>query len=219
MRYGVYSLSLVVVLAVAAAADQNSDKENAFKQKAINSGVLEGTLTELDTTNKWFTVKLTQKTPKGPNVQAQQNLASLNRQLVGALRSGNAGQVANIKAEIAKNQNNLTLYDEKHYNFDLKSADNLKVRLTKLPVVLDDKGKPKKYTQKERDALKGPDRNLPGYQSEFGNLKTGQKVKVTLSKKKEAPRPSSKDKDADKDDGGKRLTATMIEIKEEEPSK
>src|SRR5206468_1383639 len=45
---------------------------------------------------------------------------------------------------------------------ELQAADDIKVRIPKPPPAFDDKGRPKKYSEKELRELKGPG-NLPGY--------------------------------------------------------
>lgn len=66
--------------------------------------------------------------------------------------------------------------------------DDLKVRVAQLPPAFDDKGKPRKYTSKELEELKGPDRRLPGYAGSLEDLKPGQIVEVHLVRKAGAPK-------------------------------
>jgi hypothetical protein len=75
-------------------------------------------------------------------------------------------------------------FEQRH---TLQAADDVKVRLSYPPVGVDEKGRPKRYSQKELQALRGPDKKLPGYESDFDNLRAGQIVRVTLVQKKEAP--------------------------------
>ena len=77
----------------------------------------------------------------------------------------------------------------------LPVSDDVKVRRMNLPVDFDDKGKPKRYTQKERDELRGPDKKLPGYMAALDDLKPGQFVEVQLVRKAGQPK-NPKDKDA-----------------------
>ena len=72
-----------------------------------------------------------------------------------------------------------------------------KVRTYDLPPNYDEKGNVKKYTAAELKDLKGKDSNLPGYESSFDQLQTGQVLKVTLARTKE---PAKSDKDNDKDE-------------------
>jgi len=82
------------------------------------------------------------------------------------------------------------------HDFEVQAAEDVKVRILQLPDAFDEKGNAKKYTAQELKDLKGSNTSLPGYTSEFANLKNGQTVTVTISKKK----PETKDKDAKADD-------------------
>jgi hypothetical protein len=220
MRRGLFWISFAVALVVALpslAADKTSDKTDP-KDKLVASAYFDGSLTQLDTTSKWFTVQVTQKI-QVPNLDAQRNLASLQQQKFDALRIANpidrAQKLQSINVEIAKNVQNQFSYQDKHYTFELQAADTMKVRLRNPPVAFDDKGKPKKYTSKELAELKGPDKKLPGYTGDFDNLRTGQKVGVYLAKKKYAGKAAkSDDKDAPSD---KRLSVVMIVILQDAP--
>ncbi len=86
-------------------------------------------------------------------------------------------------------------------DIELQTTDDFKVRMLQPPVDFDDKGKPKKYTSKELQDLKGPDPKLPGFMADFDSLKPNQLVKVYLAKRKDAPAPLvSKPKVKNKDD-------------------
>src|SRR5579875_2122970 len=62
---------------------------------------------------------------------------------------------------------------------ELTATDDVKVRTKYPPPKFDDKGRPKPYTRKELQELKGNDK-LPGFPAEFSDLKAGQIVEVTL---------------------------------------
>jgi hypothetical protein len=87
--------------------------------------------------------------------------------------------------------------------FNLQGTDKTIVRLAKLPVVYDEKGNVKEYTEQEKKEKKGKDSKLPGYEAVFGNLEVGQLVKITVSSKKPTPKDKSdsprEKKDADKE--------------------
>lgn len=76
------------------------------------------------------------------------------------------------------------------------AADEFKVRMSYPPPQFDAKGKPKRYTKKELQELKGNDR-LPGYPAEFSDIKAGQIVEVTLLQKKRGARPVRRAKDGE----------------------
>src|SRR5258708_23890524 len=80
--------------------------------------------------------------------------------------------------------------------FKIDILDEVKVRRMNPTPAFDDKGKPKPYTAKELKNLKGPDPKLPGYNSDYDELKKGQTVKVFLGMKKEEPSNSSSTKEA-----------------------
>jgi hypothetical protein len=79
-------------------------------------------------------------------------------------------------------------------NVDFHTADAVKVRIMNPPLQFDDKGNAKQYTKDELEAMKGKDKDLPGYESTLDSLKVGDTIKVTLS----TPKPAKKDdKDSD----------------------
>jgi hypothetical protein len=84
-----------------------------------------------------------------------------------------------------------------HRDYELKPADDMKVRLANPPAAFDEKGKPKRYTAKELKELKG-EGNLPGYQAGLESLRANQVVTVYLSAKKRAA-PPKKGKELDKE--------------------
>jgi len=77
------------------------------------------------------------------------------------------------------------------------SAEDVKVRFKDPPSAFDEKGNIKKYTAEELKELKGPDKNLVGYEGSVDKLAIGMEVKVTTVKAKAKPAPK---KDADKKD-------------------
>ena len=87
-------------------------------------------------------------------------------------------------------------------DIEIQATDDVVVRRYQPREEFDDKGKPKKYTKKEKLELKGPDKKLPGYTAEFGDISTDQMVQLTLVRKKGGPvvkaprRVKGKDKDA-----------------------
>jgi hypothetical protein len=103
---------------------------------------------------------------------------------------------------------------------DFQATEDVKVRTMILPEQFDDKGNIKKYTKEEKEALKGKDRTLPGYESSLENLQVGQKLRVVLAPVKKKPAEKDKDKDADLDkdkDAEKKMQVKLIVILEEAP--
>jgi hypothetical protein len=88
-----------------------------------------------------------------------------------------------------------------HVDLELEADDTTKVRTDFLPEILDENGKPKRYTKDEVAALKG-DSNLPGFKATYDNLKPGQIVRVRLGPK-DSEKKDSKD-DIKKDDNDKK---------------
>ena len=83
-------------------------------------------------------------------------------------------------------------YKQGHKNVEFGQADEVIVRNANPPIFYDN-GKPRKPTQKELKEAKG-ESNLPGYQSELGNLKKDQLVTVYYQTPK---KPSGKKDDVD----------------------
>jgi hypothetical protein len=100
-----------------------------------------------------------------------------------------------------------------HKNIDFHTADDVKVRIMSPPVQFDDKGNPKQYTKEELDALKGKDKDLPGYESTIDSLKVGDTVQVTLKPPKSEKKDGDKDSDPKKDaEAQKSNEVTLIVI-------
>jgi hypothetical protein len=97
---------------------------------------------------------------------------------------------------------------------ELQVSDDVRVRLANPPPKFDDKGNPKKYTQKELKSLKGPG-NTWGYPGDFDSLKQNQVVHVFLKKPKEAPKTSTGGKKTEKDSAEAKPIVYMIYILQE----
>jgi hypothetical protein len=218
MRRNLLWLCLLLVLGIslpAFAADDSSDpttKPDATDKKVydklIKSGKsFGGRLVKVDSDKRVLTVEVTYKSPK-QDPQAVQHLANLQRQMVEAQLHRNPVErikhLNHIQMEIGKATNNL--YKDQAQKIELDAPDNMKVRTLVLPVEFDDKGKPRKLTDKEKRELKGPDPTLPGYTGDFDSLKADQKVEVHLAKMP----PKSKDKDKDKDTDNTETTRPKI---------
>jgi len=169
----------------------DKEKKTTTKEKALKAGEpFVGKLTQVEGAQRYLTVQVTYKSTQ-ENPQAAVNMANLRRQLIG---NRDPNSIANIRLEMAKNQQNL--YKDQTKNLELAAGDDMKVRTMLPPVEYDDKGKVKKLTPKELKALKGPDQNVPGFPADFDNLKPGQTVRVYVTKpKKDLARGKPKDKD------------------------
>jgi hypothetical protein len=180
-----------------------SSRKAPTKEKT-RSDIVVGKLTQVEGTQRYLTVQVTTKVPQ-ENAGAAQNLANLRQQLLGAK---DANSIRNIQIETMKNQQQLVTYKDVTKNVEIQADDNMKVRTLLLPVEYDEKGRPRKLTEKEKKALKGPDATQPGYMADFDSLKPGQEVKVFLAKSKNAHKAKGKDAA----DSKEKPKATMILI-------
>lgn len=181
--------------------DLDKDKKNDAKdEKLVKAVEITGTVTQLGE-DKSITVKVTHKYME-PNASAFQNQQNLARRQLDIIRNPNpnerARQLYQLQIDIANNQRNLYTAKEKHQDVHFLPADSLILRSAQPPLAFDDKGNPRKYTKAELDELKGADPKLPGYKSEWDQLRTGQIVTVTGARKKDAAdKPKVKDLDRD----------------------
>jgi hypothetical protein len=112
-------------------------------------------------------------------------------------------------------------YDTVKQDVEFQASETAKVRTMLLPESFDDKGNPKKYTQKEKDELKGKDKTAVGYESSLEKLEAGAKIRVVLGhapakKKEEADKSADKDEMKDlKDNTDKKMQVKLLVILEE----
>ena len=93
-----------------------------------------------------------------------------------------------------------------HKDVDLAPADDMIVRKAELPPFYDDRGKPRRPTQKEVKEAKG-EGNLPGYRADLSDLKQGQIVTCYYAVNKPAKKG---DPDAKRDSGTPRVRLIVI---------
>jgi membrane-bound lytic murein transglycosylase len=90
---------------------------------------------------------------------------------------------ANYQVELAKRSaGNYTMKP-----MEVRAREDAKVRTFYLPVMFDDEGKQKKWTEKEKKELRG-DTQIPGYPSDFDQIKSGQYVDLYMYKKPPPPK-------------------------------
>jgi hypothetical protein len=142
-------------------------------------------------------------------LQLQLSQVNANTQLRLADR---VSQAANINRQIAQAQAKLSK-PEKH-KVDLQLGNDLVIRRAELPTKTEN-GKVKKYTDKEKKELKGPNSKLPGYTASEEDLRSDLLVTAYLSKKKES-KGTSKDKS---DAPPPSVTMILIQKETKEPSK
>ena len=216
-------LTAFILLVPLAPADDTTDSKaeakakNEAKEKLLKTGQpFRGKLVGVDEKKRNLTVEVTYKNPV-PSPQEAQALSNLQRQLADAQRNRNpadrARQVADITVKMEQQQGRL--YKDATQKIEFEAPDEMKVRTKLLPVEIDDKGKPRKLTDKEKKALKGPDPKLPGYLAEFDSLKRDQMVEVYPVKTKAKPKTNASATDADKE----KPKVAMIVILSDPPAK
>jgi hypothetical protein len=217
---------LLTALAVPVfAADKKDDKPDKDKKDGmVSAGVLTGTLSIVESQTKYLTLQIPVPVVQPGGVGGGTNAAALQSLLIQqqqALMIRNPVQRMVALRQVAIQAQALRMsggtggggrVSTRNQDLELKAADDIKVRLLQPPLQFDEKGRIKKYTRKELDELKGPDKSLPGYQGDFDNLKAGQTVKVYLVKKKTAPKPPGKKKDDGEDLEEKRPSVRMVII-------
>ena len=203
-------LALASVLPAATAADKPivaSDKKEAAA-KMIAAGELTGKIVNVEQTKKTFTLEVTIPY-QVPNLGAIQQLANIKLQMA---QARDVNTIRNLQVQMLQQQAQMYQVRKETHNIDVDAADDVKVRLKDPPVTFDDKGNPKKYSQKELKELKG-DPKLPGYAGDFDSLQQDQMVQVQLSKTKATPKKGGKDnKDADLLNENSKPVATMIMV-------
>jgi hypothetical protein len=107
-----------------------------------------------------------------------------------------ARKVADAENHIAYHQARLYERHDRHQHLDVQAADKVVVRTLAKPQFFDDKGKPRNPTPDELKAAKGDSRDA-GYAAEFGDIKPGQIVELTVGKGKNVKPPSQSDESLD----------------------
>jgi hypothetical protein len=112
-------------------------------------------------------------------------------------------------------------YNVTYKEIDIHAASDLTVRFAQPPVIYDDKGERKKFTQAELIEMRGSDPSVPGFAAKTSDLQAGQVVRVSLRPVRPASATatppaaattSDKDKDKDKDKPAPKMEATMLVI-------
>ncbi len=196
------SIAVCLILLPALTADDDTDskpkpdtKEQKQVEKLVKSGKsFIGKLVKMNADKRIATVEVSYKTTKqDPHIL--QNLTNLQLRMADAQRNRNPierqRQVAQIQLDIEKNTRNL--YKDASQKIEFDMPDEMKVRTMLPPVELDDKGKPRRLTEKEKRELKGPDPSLPGYTGDFDSLQPDQTVEVYLAKQPSKSKPKDKD--------------------------
>jgi hypothetical protein len=191
------------------------------REKIESSGVLTGTLLKLDETTKDMTVRV--KYMEADPAKVADNTNFYNRRVSEISRVRNLGdrqrQVQQLQIDMANRNRNA--YRTKTKDYDITADDKLIVRVAQLPAQIDENGKPKKLSKQELKDLKG-DPKLPGYKSDFNELRKDQYVQVYLAKKKATTTKDKKEAakvDENEVPPSNRLKAIMIVIQQESAPK
>jgi hypothetical protein len=151
-------------------------------------------------------------------VKAEQNLSNAGTHLLQAASNFQTAAVATgirntaiLNNAVAKSLRNLRIQVTKT-DVEFQTKETVKVRTIDPPEQFDEKGNPKKYTQKELNELKGKDKTLPGYESALEKLEAGQTVKVHMHEAAVKKKTDENDKDAAVKDPEKKKQVKMIVI-------
>lgn len=167
--------------------DPKKDDEKEKKDKLLPAGTLQGKITKYDADKLTMTVEVTFYYQK-PNPGEYQGMIDAQNRYYQALSKRPADFNGARQAINDYNTHQAKLYsmEKKMQNLDLQIMDDAKIRVAVPAVAFDDDGKQKKYTRKELDEMKGPDKKLPGYTADIGQIATGVQVQLSLVKKKDA---------------------------------
>ena len=176
----------------------NPDKDvEKSTDKMIKVGVVTGKVMNVYEDKKKIRIQITYTT-QTLDPGAVQRMAQARRDMAMA-RDRQAAY--NAQNALAQAQRTMYKTESKTKEEEIQATDDVVVRMLKPKEEFDEKGKPKKYTKKEKAELKGTDKKLPGYQADFGDIATEQIISLTLVRKKGAPvatrpvRPVRKGKD------------------------
>jgi hypothetical protein len=203
MRSTICGIALLAILGVLArsspaADDKKADEKKDTPEKLVKQGQLPGKILAIDETKKSIKFQLTYTIPK-LNEGEYRGLLQAQGDYQRALARKDANAARNAANAAAQHQARLYTYEKKTKDLDLQTTDEVIVRAANPPPAFDDKGAMKKYTKKELDELKGPDKKLPGYTAEFSSLRSGQMAILYLVKKKDdgkkepMPKPKTKE--------------------------
>jgi hypothetical protein len=200
MRWISRSTAVILLLSLAAAG-RTADDDKAAKDKKdaadkmVATGSVTGKLIKWGNGSADKSICL-QVTVQVPNPGGIQTMANLQVQLAEASRDTNpvnrANRVASVQAQMAIHQKDL-LKNETH-EIDFTPGDDMIVRTKEPPTKLDDKGKPRRLTDKEKKDAKGSDPKLPGYTASIEDLRNDQFLTVTLSRKKDSKTATKEEK-------------------------
>jgi serine/threonine protein kinase len=120
-----------------------------------------------------------------PSAYHAKKLVKHRLQYLEALREPNPvrriERLQDAQHEIAKHQALLYTPVEANRTIDVLVDTNTKIRRKTLPPAVDENYKPRKYTSQEEDRMRGPDKRLPGYETDVSALAKDQPVEVYVT--------------------------------------
>jgi hypothetical protein len=192
---------LLLLVGSLGGAPTKDDKKDADKNTAKNiaAGEVVGKVMNIYEDKRRLRIQVTIQQPK-LNQGAYNALIQAQAQYQQAAARRDVNGMTNAQRSMLQNQANLYQIESKTQDLEVTATDEAVVRTLRPKDEFDDKGRPKKFTKKELDELRGEDKKLPGYKAEFGDLTNDMIVRLQLVKKKDAPKaPVKKGKDADID--------------------
>ena len=198
-------LAIVLTVPLLRAADDKKKPDDPKDNTASpqNNAALEqaheaiGTIVSVDAGSKSLVFRLEYQRLEMTGKPGNANVGNLMRQQQQNMRATNpiqrAMQMQRMQQQIMRAQaaNNAKVVTE-HMDFDLQGTGDVKVRMKELPPRVDTAGKPKPYSDIERERGKYPDPDLPGFHADFEGLSEGMLVKVTLGHSKSSDKDSGK---------------------------
>jgi hypothetical protein len=195
--------------------DEKKDKKDEKKKKPIEKMPAYGQvirtkiLSVNGASNRDFTIELQEVDPKKVldyNTWKAQRTAQLAQQQFNASTQKDLNQriqqlanyqrdLANFQVESAKRSTQLTSTKP----LEVRGHEDAKVRTLFLPVQFDDQGFPKKWTEKEKREFRG-ETQIPGYPSDFDQIKSGQFIDLYMFKKPAPAKGEPKKKKGPDDD-------------------
>jgi len=173
-------------------ADKKADKDKEAEKgdKWIKSGVMSGKIMTVYEDKRKLRLQISYQVPKfNPGAMAAMQQAQLQ---MAQARTYAARILA--QQQMMAQQGKIYTYEKKTKELEFQAIEDVVVRTSKPREAFDEKGKIKKFTKAELKELKGPDRKVPGYKAEFGDLTADQIVQVTVVRKKGEPAPKRKAK-------------------------
>ena len=184
---------------------EKTDKDKKGKEKEadpyVTVATFEGNVKQVGSGTKTFTLELVNRQLDQQDAAANaQRMQQLQVQLAQQRAQNNRGALAGTLQQIAQLQAKPPKFVEQKMDKQFEAAEDVKVRVSELPVEFGDNGKPKKLSKTEIAEKKGPG-NLWGFPAEFEQVTVGQHIRIMLgvkksvydaAKKKKKPAPPKK---------------------------